>query len=256
MVTDITIGLFIGHKFSNSFHRERNTMSKVYDLLKTTVFAVTDPNLITVDFAELERRNAENRAALDAARAVANGPSDSAELMRQEYEELERRVKGQPTEQACKQYADEQASKHADVVTTIEDEIKYVTSLLDSPGATKCIPLRQGREPMRNGVVMEGCSCDVHVFRRKISALETQLSHAKSAAEKSVRTCGAMIRSAKEIDQLRPRYVELEKIFRKIDTARKVARGLQHPDGDGLHRQSITSGDRHGMKSRHLRWEP
>jgi len=222
-------------------------MSKVYDLLKTTVFAVTDPNLITVDFAELERRNAENRAALDAANAAKRPLEDN---WRGELEELDRRLKYAQTEQQAQSVADGEVRKHKDIVKSTENELKYLRSLLKEPGLLKCRPLRDGKPPV------SGDTCDVCLFNRKIESLEGKLLSFKEQQQISIRRCGATIKNAAETDKLRPRWEELKKRANKIDTARKVARGLQHPDGDGFRQEPITSGDTHRMKSRHLRWEP
>ena len=160
----------------------------VIDLTRTVAFAVTDPSIITLDLATIDKAQAERRATENANRPA----DDPAGVLRAEYEDLERRVKGQPTEKACKTYAAEQERVHTDAVKKIDDEISYVKSLLDSPGVTKCVALRQGREPMRDGQIIEGCSCDVHVFRRKIRALEIQVRRAKNEADKSIRVCGGM----------------------------------------------------------------
>ena len=58
-----------------------------------------------------------------------------------------------------------------------------------------------------------------------------------------------MIRSAQETDLLRPRLAELEKMFRKIDTARQVARGIQNTP-----LQPEPMGGM-GFTSRHIKWE-
>ena len=227
-------------------------MSKVtpeQQAMQNVINRDVDPALLTVNLSAIEQAAAERRAKEEAAQRAAN-PQDPAEVLRGEYLDLERRVKGQPTEKACKTYAAEQERVHADAVKKIDDEISYVKSLLDSPGVTKCVALRQGREPMRDGQIIEGCSCDVHVFRRKIRALEIQLRRAKNEADKSIRVCGGMIRSAQETDLLRPRLAELEKMFRKIDKARQVARGVVKSDMQQL---PIAQGD--GFRSRHIQWE-
>jgi hypothetical protein len=198
---------------------------------RNLILKATPPGLMDFDPEAFDKSQAEARVARAAAEVAANPPDPAAQL-RAEYEDLARRVKDQPTEQAYKTHANEQAHKHQQAVQDIEDELKYVKSLLDSPAVSKCVAIRQKR--VESDRVANGCSCDAHVFRRKIVALEIQLRRAKNDSDKSIRVCGNMIREAAEVDKLRPRHAELEKMFRKIDTARKVARDIVHGNSQGM----------------------
>ncbi len=216
------------------------------DLVGTVAFRVTDPSLITVDLAAIDKAAADRRIT-----EAANRPAqDPAELLRGEYEDLERRTGNgkAPTEEACKTYAEQEKAKHGDEIKKLEDEIAYVTSLQASPGATKCLALRTGQK--ESDRVVNACGCDVHVLRRKVQSLEVALRKAKNASDKSHRVCQGLIRDAAETDKLKPRYFELHKIFSKLDTARRVARGLQ---GGDLAPEPISQGD--GFRSRHIQWE-
>ena len=205
----------------------------------------TPPGLMDFDEAAFAKAQADRRAT----EAANRPPQDHAETLRSEYDDLSRRTgNGKAMSEAdCKRHADEQAIKHAGIIQKITDEIHYVTSLLDSPGTDKCVGIRENRK--ESDSVANGCGCTAHVFRRKIRALEIQLRRAKNESDKSHRVCQGMIRDAAEVDKLRPRFAELEKMFRKIDTARKVARGIQNTD---LQPEPMGG---FGFTSRHIKWE-
>jgi len=203
----------------------------------------TPPGLMVLDEAELALRNAERRAAQDAASAK-DHPVDASQEWRGELEELTRRLRGAMTETEAKAFADSEAAKHTGFVTKISDEIAYVKSLRAEPFIRLCTPLRMGRPPV------SGDTCDACLFDRKIAALEIQLSRAKSDQQKSIRICGGFVAQARELDALRPRWKELSARAAKVDNARKTIRGIA--DG-GLSPQPIAQGD--GFRSRHIKWE-
>jgi hypothetical protein len=216
--------------------------NNVVDLTRSVAFAVTDPSLITINPEELARRNAERRKAEDAARP----PVEPSALLRGEYEDLLRRVQGQPTEAAWKNEAEASAQRDAAEIKVTEDEITFVQDLLKSPGLSLCPPRRATppRPPM------SGCRCDVCLFELRIVDLQSKLELQKRTAQKHIRTNGAQIANARELDKLRPRLAELGKIFNKIDAARKNIRGLANTD---LAQLPIAQGD--GFRSRHIQWE-
>lgn len=195
------------------------------DLIKSNVFAIpqNDP-LLVVDMAELSRRTAEHRAAQDAAEKKAT-PPDESQQWREELSELTRRLQNAPTEAEAKTYSDQQSAKHNGLVRAVERELAYYKSLLDTPGISLCPPRRAGRPPV------VGDSCDACVFTRKISRIEDELTGAKDKQQKSIRICGGMVRTAKELDPLRPRWMELRKRMAKIESARLQARGLDDEGG-------------------------
>jgi hypothetical protein len=208
----------------------------------------TPPGLMILDEAALDKAQRAARAARDTAEAKAVDP---AQTLRDECEDLARRTADGKalTEQAWKDHDSTEQAKFTTTIKGIEDEISYIKTLMDSPGVTRCLALRQGRENMRDGQVIEGCSCDVHVFRRKITDLEITLRRTKNDAAKSHRICAGNMREAAEIDKLKPRYFELHKMFSKLDTARKVARGITNTD---LAPEPVRG---MGFTSKHIIWE-
>lgn len=202
-------------------------------------------DILTVDYEQIAKNDKERRAAQDAAVPKA----EESLNLRLEYEDLHRRLVGQPEEKAWKHFASDEEKQHNAAISHLERLIKYNQELAKSPGARTCAPRRA--TPPRPAV--SGCSCDVCVFEREIEKLQSKLTHQQSLLQKSIRVNGQQIRNARELDRLRPRYAELSRMFRNIDEARKTARGLQNTD---LVREDITAGDRFRQQSRHLRWEP
>jgi hypothetical protein len=228
--------------------------NNVVDLTRSVAFAVTDKSLITVDLAAIDKAEAERRKAQDEAYRKAH-PVDENQVWRDELAELERRLTGYLTPEACQNHADTEAAKHKDAVNKLEDEIAYVRSLLTTDGLDVCIPRKQGRE------AKGGCACDVCIFHRRINLLGDRLIEAKHAQQKSIRTCGHLIATAKELSKLIPRYQDLAAKAKKIDTARKVARGMI--DGGGGARGPMNPArlnpaeqlGQMGLHSPHIKWE-
>lgn len=215
----------------------------VVDLTKTVTFAVQDKSILTVDMEELSRRNAERRAKADAAEATSKPAEDD---WRGELSELERKFRiwqlpnGAITSlESLKELADREAAKHKAIVTKIQDELSYVRSLLKLEGLGRCLPLRKGTKPV------DGDQCDTCVFTRKIASLESDLVTAERNQQISIKRHGAMVRDRKAIEPLLPRYKELSERASKIDTARKVARGMVAGDGGDLREMPVSIGDRY-----------
>lgn len=231
----------------------------VIDLTRTNVFAVTDTSLITLDMDKIAKVAAERRKAEDEAWVKAH-PPDENQIWRNELEELERRLRGYITPEDATRFADQEADKHKAAVAKLADEIHYVTGLLETPGLDLCQARKAGVEPKRGG-----CGCDGCVFHRRISLLTDHLTEAKRLQQKSIRTCGGMIATAKELSKLVPRYQELATKAKKIETARKVARGMI--DGHGgasgaMQPGALNPGERLRVgslgfepKSPHIKWD-
>jgi hypothetical protein len=205
-------------------------------------------DLMTVDLAELSRLNAERRAAADKAEAAKNPPEYN---FRQELDELDRRLANQMTVEEAKIYSDNQASLHKDAVKAVENEIKQLTELLKTPGLSRCVPLREGRPPVN------GDSCDVCLFNRKLEAVQFKLQRTKENQQKSIRICGGSIAAAKELEAYRPRWEELKKRARTIDNARQHIRNhkdapFQHEGAVGRNEVNFAS---ENLRSRHLRFD-
>ena len=124
-----------------------------------------------------------------------------------EFEELDRRFEGMPTEAEAKERAQQELVKHNGFVRPIEAEIDRVQATLESPSAA-FISLRDKAD-----------------IQRKIESLEYQLEQAKKARERSIRINGGMIRDAKEWEPKRKRWLELKKRTQEIESAKNIARG-------------------------------
>jgi hypothetical protein len=159
--------------------------------------------------------NAERRKDADAAAAKLNPPEDG---WRSELAELERRLAGSMTHEEAKLHADNQASVHKEAVKVVQDELKFAEALLITPGLSRCKARRENTTPL------EGDSCETCVFSRKVQAVILKLKQAKAKQEQSIKICGNIIVAAKELEQYRPRWVELKKREQTLATARRNIR--------------------------------
>jgi hypothetical protein len=205
-------------------------------------------DLMTVNIDDVTKSARKIVDAVDAANAAKNPPEDN---FRQELDELDRRLANQMTVEEAKIYSDNQASLHKDAVKAVENEIKQLTELLKTPGLSRCVPLREGRPPV------SGDSCDVCLFNRKLEAVQFKLQRTKENQQKSIRICGGIIASAKELEAYRPRWEELKKRARTIDNARQHIRNhkdapFQHEGAVGRNEVAFAS---ENLRSRHLKFE-
>jgi hypothetical protein len=121
-----------------------------------------------------------------------------------------------------------------------------------TPGLRQCVPLREGRNPV------SGDTCDVCLFNRKLEAMGIALQRATENKQKSIRICGGIIAAAKELEPMRPRWIELQKRAKEIDAARQNIRGLsnngalQHEGAVGRNEVNFAS---ENLRSRHLKFE-
>jgi hypothetical protein len=205
-------------------------------------------DLMTVNIDDVTKSARKIVDAVDAANAAKNPPEDN---WRQELDEFNRRLTNQLTIEESQLFADSEAAKHTANVKAVENEIKQLTELLKTPGLSRCVPLREGRPPVN------GDSCDVCLFNRKLEAVQFKLQRTKENQQKSIRICGGIIASAKELEAYRPRWEELKKRARTIDNARQHIRNhkdapFQHEGAVGRNEVNFAS---ENLRSRHLKFE-
>ena len=222
------------------------TLKEHLQSMMNVILKNTPSEVVTLDFAAIEKSNAENRAARDAAKP----PIESSQLLRDEYEDLRRRLTGQPPESAWKKNAEESVKSINAEIKAVEDSIRYVQELCKSPGLQICPPRRA--TPPRPPVL--GCGCDLCLFEKRIEVLQDQLNQFKLQLQKTIRINGVRIESARELDKLRPRLAELTKIFRKIDEERRNIKGITN--SGPMAPEAFGAGDHFHQQSRHLRWSP
>jgi hypothetical protein len=202
---------------------------------RNVILKCTPPGLMVLDEEAIAAATAANRKAQDESWEKDHPPADN---WREELDELERRLRGYSSEADCQVHAEREEAKHKAIVGAIENEIAYVQSLLATPGLDLCIPRQRGREPK------PGCGCDGCLFDKRIRVLGSRLDHAKQKQRIVIRECGDLVRRARELAPLIPRYRELAAKAEKIDTARKVARGLIDGKPRRMHEESIQGNER------------
>jgi hypothetical protein len=198
------------------------------DLTKTAAFAVTDPKLMTVDFADLDKRQREVRAQRDEAWAKAHPPDGSTEW-RNELQSLQW-VKNVPSEKSARQMADTREAENLLDVKEHEGQIKSLRKVLASPHIQTHSGFDPNGEPlvtysdgyMRGG---QACGCDGCSILRNIERAEHNLGLAKKKFEGDTRHWGEVIKTAKRADKLRARLLELEQREREISVATRQSRG-------------------------------
>jgi hypothetical protein len=220
------------------------------DLVKSVVFRVQDPALITIDTDAITKNARKGVDAVDKINAAKRAEENAGQEWRIRLDELNRRLQGAITESQARRHASEQDKKHAAAIGIIEKEIAEFSEALASPDLELCKSRRQGAEPRG------GCGCDACVLTRKQNALKWDLFEAKKASERSIRLCAGLIRDAAANDKLRPEWKSLSQRAAKIRDLRLRAGNKQDkPFGQ----QPINSNEMvvHdlGLKSPHLRWE-
>jgi hypothetical protein len=175
-------------------------------------------NLLTYNPDEVTKKARKTVDAVDAANAAKNPPEDN---WRQELEELDRRLVNQMTVDEAELYANNKANECKIAFKAVEGEIATLQDLLKTPGLSRCLNLREGRPPIN------GDRCDVCAFQRKLEAVTLKLQQVKAAKEKSIRVCGDIVRSAKELQPLRKRWMELKARDKKISDARRHIRNMK-----------------------------
>lgn len=131
---------------------------------------------------------------------------------KQEFEELDRRFQGMPTEGEAKENARTDLKKHDGLVNAIETEIAQAQTALTSASAAFLAPT------------------DKRDIQRKIESLDFQLERAKRLRERSIKINGGRIKDAKEWAPKRQRWLELKKRADEIDRAKNIARGKADQD--------------------------
>jgi len=200
-----------------SYNKERNTPITKQALQNglNVILRNIPANILTVDFENHTKNVRKFVDAVDAANKAKQAPEQE---WRQELDELTRRLQNQLTTAEAKAYSDNQEQLHRDAVKVVEDEIKYLKKLMETPGLSQCLPLREGKTPVN------GDKCDVCLFTRKIEAVQMKLVEVKRKQQSSIRQCGEIVRCAKELDEYRPRYAELLKREKQITEARRNIR--------------------------------
>jgi hypothetical protein len=124
-----------------------------------------------------------------------------------EFEELDRRFQGMLTKAEAKEFAKSELAKHDGVVKPIEARLDQARAVLTDPSAAF---LSAG---------------DKEDIKRRIESLEFQLEQAKKLREQSIVKCGGLIRSVKEWEPKRARWLELRKRSQDIERAKDLASG-------------------------------
>lgn len=188
------------------------------DITKTSFFFQATGGLPTLDLAAVDKAGRERRAAEEAAWAKDHPPTDS---WRMELEELSRRLRGYSTPEQVQVFIDRENAKHTEAVKLLTDEAVYLRAMLDQQGLDLCQARQRGLEPKKGG-----CGCDGCTFHRRLEVIQSNLAHAKGKQQHAIRQHGDLLKRAKELAPLVPRYRELAAKAEKIATARKVARGM------------------------------
>lgn len=131
---------------------------------------------------------------------------------KQEFEELDRRFQGMPTEAEAKENARTDLKKHDGIVNAIETELAQAQTALTSASAAFLAPT------------------DKRDIQKKIESLDFQLEQAKRLRERSIRINGGRIKDAKEWAPERQRWLELTKRAHDIDRAKNIAGGRVDQD--------------------------
>jgi hypothetical protein len=176
----------------------------------------TPAELLTVDFENITKNARKMVDAVDAENRAKSGSSEDG--WRNELSELQRCLEGQFTVNDAKAYVAKQEQFHNEAVKVVQDELKFAEALLVTPGLSRCKARREGTTPI------EGDTCETCVFARRVQAVVYKLAQTKAKAEQAIRTCGGLVRDAKILDELRPRYAELKKREALIANARRGIR--------------------------------
>jgi hypothetical protein len=174
-------------------------------------------DILTVDFDSITQNARKTVDAVDEANRKRFDPDGEAGW-REELSELERRLAGQMTTDDAKLYSDSQEHLHTEAVKVIEGELIYTKDLLQTPGLSRCLNRREGREPL------PGDSCDLCKFSRLLEVVTLKLAHVKAKQVASIRACGSLVSDAKVLDAYRPRWEELKKREKAIAQARRSIR--------------------------------
>jgi hypothetical protein len=124
-----------------------------------------------------------------------------------EFEELDRRFQGMPTEAEAKEIAKQELAKHDGVVKKLDNDLAQARAVLTGPSAAFL------------------SSLDKLDIQKTIESLEYQLQQANNTRERSIRINGGRIRDVKEWAPKRKRWLELRKRAQDIDSAKNIARG-------------------------------
>ena len=158
---------------------------EIRDATKTVLFAVTDPNLLTIDLAKHE----QNMAKLRAVRDAATPPPGKLDL-RKEYNQLRQRL-----------FELRQNAKHYEIRTN------------DAAGNIRLIEQRiDDLLKQKKAAVAEGNLRGERTFEQAIQRAETELADAKEEFEKNKRWGSASARGLKEFNQ-HDRIAELKAIL-------------------------------------------
>ena len=189
------------------------------DLKQTNVFwSGADPKTLIPDMDAVNQASAERRAKEDARKPKQAEPEYD---WRGELDELERRLRGYSSPAEVQVFIDRENAKHTEAVKLLTDEAVYLRAMLDQQGLDLCQARQRGLEPKKGG-----CGCDGCVFRRRLAILEVNLAGAKRKQQHAIRQHGDLLKRAKELAPLVPRYLELAAKAEKIAIARKVSKGM------------------------------
>lgn len=188
------------------------------DITKTSFFFQATGGLPTLDLEAVDKAGRERRAAEEANKPKVAEPEYD---WRGELDELERRLRGYSTPEQIQIFIDRENQKHNIAVKELTDEAVYLRSMLGQPGLDLCQARQRGLEPKKGG-----CGCDGCVFRRRLAILEVNLAGAKRKQQHAIRQHGDLLKRAKELAPLVPRYLELAAKAEKIAIARKVSKGM------------------------------
>ena len=114
---------------------------------------------------------------------------------RQELEELDRYFP-RPTPDEAQRWADEELRKHDAIINKIETQLAQLKQLKEEP-----YPTREQKQKIAD----------------KIESVEDDLERAKRLRQQSINICGAGIRSSREWEPKRARWVELTRRKRQLD---------------------------------------
>jgi len=137
----------------------------------------------------------------------ASNPINTESNWKQEFEELDARFRGMFTVGEAKEHAKNELTKHDQIIKPIENRLKEARDILaDSSAAFFSVS-------------------DKRAIGRTIESLEFDLGQAKKLREQSILKCGGLIKSVKEWEPKRKRWLELRKRSQDIERAKDMASG-------------------------------